>query len=78
MQAYKAEATVDPRGGVRVRHVPFQPGAVVEVIVLEPEQARSPKEIMLDPQRQAALDRSLNRSYSLGGQFPVRDDLHER
>ena len=79
MQAYKAATTVDPAGEIRIREVPFRPGAKVEVIILEPEASvRSAQPRTLSPERQAALDRTLARSYALGGKFPNRDDLYER
>lgn len=76
MQAYRAATTVDSEGEIHIRQVPFQPGAVVEVIVLEPQPDAT--STGLGPERQAALERTLRRSYPLGGRFPSRDDLHER
>jgi hypothetical protein len=58
---------------------------MVEVIVLEPgpspvpareqPEAAAPE---LNPERKAALERTLGRGYHLGGQFPSREELHER
>ena len=79
MQAYRAEVTVNAQGEIHLREVPFRPGAMVEVIVLEPpDTATTGRSPQLEPDRQAALARTLGRSYPLGGQFPARDELHER
>ncbi len=37
MQAYRAAATVERDRALHITDVPFQPGSVVEVIVLDPE-----------------------------------------
>ncbi len=85
MQAYRAATTVDSEREIRIRQVPFRPGATVEVIVLEPETPPLPLDARpkpaareLSPERKAALERTLRRSYHLGGQFPSRDEFHER
>ena len=83
MQAYRAATTVDSECEIHIRQVPFRPGAMVEVIVLEPKPAplparSGPAAPELSPERRAALERTLGRSYHLGGQFPSRDELHER
>lgn len=83
MQAYRAATTVDSEREIHIRQVPFRPGATVEVIVLEPETPPLPVKARpaareLSPERKAALERTLRRSYHLGGQFPSRDELHER
>ena len=79
MQAFRAAAVVGTASDLHLTHVPFRPGSVVEVIVLEPPSEVSgarPRE--LTAEREAALDRLFQKSYSLGGKFPARDDLHER
>ena len=43
MQAFRAATTVDSEHEIRIRRVPFRPGAMVEVIVLEPDTS-SPEE----------------------------------
>ncbi len=85
MQAYRAATTVDSEREIHIRRVPFRPGATVEVIVLEPDTSSLPVDARpgtaareLSSERKAALDRTLLRSYHLGGQFPSRDELHER
>lgn len=80
MQAYRAATMVDTHREIHIREVPFQPGAFVEVIVLEPAPAHvaSASSPPLSPERRAALERTLGRSYHLGGRFPARDGLYER
>lgn len=80
MQAYRAATTVDSERQIHIRQVPFQPGATVEVIVLEPQPTPHPTRESpgLDLRRKAALERTLGRAFHLGGQFPSRNELHER
>ncbi len=35
MQAFRADTTIDERGALHVLNLPFRPGTLVEVIVLE-------------------------------------------
>ena len=83
-QAYRAATTVDSDREIHIRQVPFRPGATVEVIVLEPatplpvDAQPQPAARELSPEREAALERTLQRCHHLGGQFPSRDELHER
>jgi hypothetical protein len=78
MQAYRAAAVVDTASELHIAHVPFKPGIVVEIIVLEPESQTPARSLGLSPEREAALGRLFRQSYSLGGQYPSREELHER
>lgn len=35
MQAFRADTTIDEQGALHLRDIPFRPGTLVEVIVLE-------------------------------------------
>lgn len=79
-------ATAKSPATARERQEPrHRPGASVEVIVLEPETSTMPGDKRPGPaarelraERKAALERTLRRSFHLGGQFPSRNELHER
>ena len=51
MQAFRAAATVENDHGLHITDLPFQPGATVEVIVLEPSEETPGK---LRPNRERA------------------------
>lgn len=81
MQAFRAAGTVGTGGELHLPRVPFRPGSVVEIIVLE--QAKAPtespaRERELSPERQQALEFLLSQNFPLGGRCPSRDKLHER
>ena len=75
MTTIRVDVVVEEDGKLTVRDLPVHKGDRVEAIVMLPDASREEEKRAA---RERLLERARNSSFCSNGNYPTRDELHER